>query len=69
VTDGREQLERILQERIAVLDGSWGVERGETHGSPTHPLLSRSALHGRLDGLSPGKARLRPREALAEENG
>jgi hypothetical protein len=61
VSDTRTTLESIFKERIAVLDGAWGVDRGGTHGSPTYTLLFRSAWHWRELGLPPGEARLRPR--------
>ena len=57
--DTRTQLEQILAERIAVLDGSWGVlERGGTLGSPASPLLT-GRDSSTVECLSPGEARLR----------
>ncbi len=68
--DTRTHLTELLEERIFVLDGSWGVlSRGGTHGSPAGLLLRRAALNESLFGLTPGKARLRPRVRTAWENG
>jgi hypothetical protein len=61
------KLRDLLSERILVLDGSWGVERGGTHGSPASPLLHRCAEKVCSLGLPPGKARLRPQLVSAPE--
>jgi hypothetical protein len=60
-----DQLREILDRRIGVLDGSWGVPgMGEPMVPPGAP--SFRDVHGsRVVGLSPGGARLRPRRLVA----
>jgi len=54
VKDVTAQLKELLAERILAI-------RGGTHGSPTGPLLLRSARNRRGSGLPPGIARPRTR--------
>ncbi len=54
--------ERVVAEDRQYLIHSWS-KHGGTHGSPVSPLLHSSVRPAQL-GLSPGKARLRPRTAV-----